>query len=260
MLMFHQEFDSALILRNYLHAGNPPGGEFEWLAHLAGLPGGLWLSYLVGGLLAGLVVYGVGLRYTRRVVLAFALADSVELSERWRWPCAVPWAFFGALVGLGLAVSPRGASDGPAGLLVFVLVLLVLGVLALTDWHTGFLPDELTLPLMWAGLVWSWLGYGVGVVQALGGAMAGYVFLFLIFWLYRWLRGREGMGGGDFKFAAALGAWVGLAALPWVLLLACSMGVFTALALSRRPGFTGVFPFGPCLSAAGAVFLWVVSP
>ena len=113
---------------------------------------------------------------------------------------------------------------------------------------------------MWAGLVWSWLGYGVGVVQALGGAMAGYVFLFLIFWLYRWLRGRDGMGGGDFKLAAALGAWVGLAALPWVLLLACIMGVFTALLLSRRPGFTGVFPFGPCLSVSGAVFLLVVSP
>ena len=140
--MFHQEFDSALILRNYLHGGNPLGSEFEGLAHLARLPGGLWLSYVAGGLLAGLVVYGAGLRYTRRVVLAFALADSVELSVRWRWPCAVPWAFFGALVGLGLAVSPRGASDGSAGLLVFVLVLLVLGVLALTDWSPAFCPTN----------------------------------------------------------------------------------------------------------------------
>lgn len=258
--MFHQEFDSALILRNYLHVGNPLGSAFEGLAHLAGLSGGLWLLYLGGGFVAGLVVHSIGLRYTCRVVQAFALSHSVNVPVRWRWQCAAPWALLGALAGAGLALSTGGMVNGPAEMLAFVLVLSVLGVLALTDWYTGFLPDELTLPLMWAGLAWSWLGYGVGVMQALGGAMAGYSFLFLMFWFYRWVRGRDGMGGGDFKLAAALGAWVGLAALPWVLLLACVLGVFTAIALSRRPGFTGVFPFGPCLSAAGAVFLWVVSP
>lgn len=258
--MFHQEFDSALILRNYLHAGNPPDGALEALAHLAGLSGGLWLLYLGGGLVAGLLVHCAGLRYTHRVVRAFSLADSVNVPVRWRWQYGAFWALLGALAGVGLALRAGGMSYGLAGMFAFVLVLSVLGVLAVADWYTGFLPDELTLPLMWAGLAWSWLGYGVGVMQALGGAMAGYGFLFSIFRLYRWARGHDGMGGGDFKLAAALGAWVGLAALPWVLLLACIMGVFTALLLSRRPGFTGAFPFGPCLSAAGAVFLWVVSP
>lgn len=124
-------------------------------------------------------------------------------------------------------------------------------VLALIDARTRLLPDALTLPLMWLGLALAWSGRGIALHDAVAGAMAGYGFLWLLFWLFKAFNGREGMGYGDFKLLAALGAWLGWQPLAMVLLMACLAGVLTAMFRQKtlRPG--GSYPFGPFLAASG---------
>lgn len=128
-------------------------------------------------------------------------------------------------------------------------------MLALIDARTRLLPDALTLPLLWLGIALAWLGHGLDLQDAIAGAMVGYGFLWLLFWLFKALSGREGMGYGDFKLLAALGAWLGWRPLPSLLFVACVLGVLFAMGRQRTFAPTGSYPFGPFLAAAGIAAL-----
>jgi leader peptidase (prepilin peptidase)/N-methyltransferase len=124
------------------------------------------------------------------------------------------------------------------------------------DWDTTYLPDDLTLSLLWLGLVSASLGYsGVHLDDALWGAVAGYTSLWLVFWLFKLLTGKDGMGYGDFKLFAALGAWFGWTALVPLILLASCSGAVVGLVMKSRSALRegGVVPFGPFLAGAGFV-------
>jgi len=130
--------------------------------------------------------------------------------------------------------------------------------LALIDWDTTFLPDSITLPLLWAGLIASALQWtAVPLTQSLWGAVAGYVSLWLVFWAFKLVTGKEGMGYGDFKLFAALGAWFGWPALVPIILMASVVGAVIGIVLKinsqLREG--GYVPFGPFLAGGGFVSL-----
>lgn len=126
--------------------------------------------------------------------------------------------------------------------------------LTLIDWDTTLLPDDITLPLLWAGLVIAVPGYGeVSISDAVVGAAAGYTSLWAVYWGFRLLTGKEGMGYGDFKLFAALGAWLGWQGLLPVILCASVVGavVGIALKLQKRLREGGYVPFGPFLALGG---------
>ncbi|MEG0921221.1 MAG: A24 family peptidase [Comamonas sp.] len=130
---------------------------------------------------------------------------------------------------------------------------------ALIDWDTTLLPDDLTLPLLWAGLLCSALGWiAVPLKDSLFGAAAGYLSLWSIYWIFKLLTGKEGMGYGDFKLLAALGAWFGWQALIPIALLSSLVGAVIGIGLkifsSLREG--GYMPFGPFLAGAGFLVMW----
>jgi leader peptidase (prepilin peptidase)/N-methyltransferase len=123
------------------------------------------------------------------------------------------------------------------------------------DADTQLLPDDLTYPLIWAGLLINVNGTYVSLHDAVIGAAAGYLALWSIYWVYKLVRGREGMGYGDFKLLAALGAWMGWTTLPAIVLMASLVGsvVGVALMVANRRGFDYQIPFGPYLAAAGLI-------
>ncbi|XAH22556.1 A24 family peptidase [Xylophilus sp. GW821-FHT01B05] len=126
--------------------------------------------------------------------------------------------------------------------------------LALIDWDTTLLPDDITLPLLWVGLIAAVLGWtSVPLASAVWGAVAGYLSLWLIYWAFKLLTGKEGMGYGDFKLFAALGAWFGWQALVPLILVASIVGAVIGIAMKLRSSLRegGYVPFGPFLAAAG---------
>lgn len=133
--------------------------------------------------------------------------------------------------------------------------------LALIDWDTQFLPDDLTFPLLWAGLVGAALGWNpwAGLSTAFWGAVAGYLSLWLVYQGFKLVTGKEGMGHGDFKLLAALGAWFGWPALLFMVMLASFSGALVGLGLRAlgRMQASQPMPFGPCLAMAGFVALWL---
>jgi leader peptidase (prepilin peptidase) / N-methyltransferase len=141
-----------------------------------------------------------------------------------------------------------------------LLVTWFLIALAFIDVDHQLLPDSMTLPLLWLGLLasltgWSAMGSNLPVdpVSAIGGAAAGYLSLWLIYHGFRLLTGKEGMGYGDFKLLAALGAWLGLQMLLPIVLLSALVGALVGmtLILLRRQDRGTPIPFGPFLAAAG---------
>ena len=131
--------------------------------------------------------------------------------------------------------------------------------LALIDWDTTLLPDALTQPLLWAGLVCaalSWLP-GLTLIESLWGAVVGYLSLWSVYWLFKLATGKEGMGFGDFKLLAALGAWLGWQAILPIVLMASVIGAVVGLAMkasgSLREG--RYVPFGPFLAGGGLVVM-----
>ncbi len=136
---------------------------------------------------------------------------------------------------------------------LFFLYFLV--ALTFIDADTQLLPDDLTYPLIWAGLLININGTYVSLHDAVVGAAAGYLALWTIYWVYKLVRGREGMGYGDFKLLAALGAWMGWATLPAIVLMASLVGAVVGIALmvANRRGFDYQIPFGPYLAAAGLI-------
>ncbi len=130
----------------------------------------------------------------------------------------------------------------------------VLVALTLIDWDTTLLPDDMTLPLLWAGLIASALHWTpVALSAALWGVVGGYVSLWLVYWGFKLATGKEGMGFGDFKLFAALGAWFGWTALIPIILMASVIGAVVGIGLKFSSGLRegGYVPFGPFLAMAG---------
>lgn len=148
---------------------------------------------------------------------------------------------------------------GPTESTLFAL-LLVWALVALTaiDFDTQLLPDSITLPLMWLGLVLSYFGYLGDFNSAFAGAVFGYLSLWSVYWLFKLATGKEGMGHGDFKLLAALGAWLGWELLPAVILLSSVVGAVVGISLMifKKHGREVPIPFGPYLAAAGLLCLW----
>ena len=141
----------------------------------------------------------------------------------------------------------------PTALVWFAFAAAVL-VLGLIDWDTTLLPDDITLPLLWGGLIAAGLQWsGASLTSALWGAVAGYLSLWLIYWAFKLITGKEGMGYGDFKLFAALGAWFGWTALVPIILMASVIGAIVGIAMKFSTGLRegGYVPFGPFLASAG---------
>lgn len=142
--------------------------------------------------------------------------------------------------------------------LTYFAVSLCLLALLTIDLKTQLLPDVLTLPLLWAGLLFHSLNSESQLSLYLWGAAAGYLVLWSVYWLFKLLTGKEGMGYGDFKLLAALGAWAGWVALPSIMLISALSGLIMALLLRLTkklpPG--AAMPFGPALAIAGWLVLY----
>src|SRR5690606_20482437 len=126
------------------------------------------------------------------------------------------------------------------------------------DARTQLLPDQLTLPLLWLGLVMSLVPIFVDSQPSIIGAAIGWLSLWSVFWLFKLLTGKEGMGYGDFKLLAALGAWMGAAALLPIILLSSLIGAIIGsivLGVKGKDKSTPI-PFGPFIAAAG--WVWFV--
>ncbi|WP_263260312.1 A24 family peptidase [Pseudomonas sp. RIT-PI-S] len=139
------------------------------------------------------------------------------------------------------------------------MLLLTWGLLAMSmiDVDHQLLPDALVLPLLWLGLIVNALGLFVPLADALWGAVAGYLSLWLVFWLFRLLTGKEGMGYGDFKLLSLIGAWGGWQVLPLTILLSSAVGAILGMLMLRARGASRAtpIPFGPYLAIAGWVAL-----
>jgi len=146
------------------------------------------------------------------------------------------------------------------GLAAAGAIALVWSLIALTfiDFDTQFLPDSITLPLLWLGLLLNLWGTFTDLPSAVIGAMAGYLSLWSVYWGFKLATGKEGMGYGDFKLLAALGAWLGWQMLPLIILLSSLVGavVGVALIILARHGRNVPIPFGPYLAAAGLLALF----
>ncbi len=148
-----------------------------------------------------------------------------------------------------------GASVETAGALLLVWTLVAL---AFIDLDTTLLPDSLTLPLVWLGLLFNLGGHFASLPDAVIGAIAGYLVLWSVYWLFKLVTGKEGMGFGDFKLLAALGAWLGWQLLPVTLLLSSVVGagVGIAMILLVKHDRRVPIPFGPYLAGGGVVALF----
>jgi len=167
------------------------------------------------------------------------------------------------LAGLGAAYAAYrfGPSLGALGAALFIWFTLAL---AFIDQETGLLPDDLTLPLVWIGLVVNLGSAFVPLRDAVLGAVAGYLSLWLVYWGYKLLTGKEGMGFGDFKMNAAVGALLGWKMLPLVIMLSSVVGLAFGLAqmFRARGGYDAGFRFhfGPYIAIAGIVALFWGEP
>ena len=174
---------------------------------------------------------------------------------RWRIPVRYPIVEAGGALVAGAAAMHFGIGIAAAG-----ACLLGWGLLASSaiDLETRLLPDSITLPLLWSGLAINLAGTFAPLGDCVIGAMAGYAVLWAVHHGFRLLTGRDGMGHGDLKLFALLGAWLGWQPLPAILLLASGAGVITGIALisSGRASRGTRFPFGPYLAAAGLAMLF----
>ncbi len=141
------------------------------------------------------------------------------------------------------------------GALAFVWALVALTFI---DLDTQLLPDSITLPLVWAGLLLNLVGGMTDLASAVSGAIVGYLVLWTVYWAFKLITGKEGMGYGDFKLLAAIGAFLGWQMLPVVILLSSLVGATVGIAMIalRSHGRDIPIPFGPYLAAAGVIALF----
>jgi len=158
-----------------------------------------------------------------------------------------------------VAVAHFGWHVAALGAVVLTCFLIAL---AFIDFDTQLLPDSMTLPLLWIGLAFNLWEVFAPLHAAVIGAIAGYLSLWGLYWLFKLATGKEGMGYGDFKLFAALGAWFGWSALPSIILLASVVGAVVGIALMgvARRGREVPIPFGPYLAGAGLLALYFRDP
>jgi len=171
-------------------------------------------------------------------------------------PISVEYPLVELLTGiLSLAVAMKfGASIQLIFALLFTWSLISL---ALIDFHTTLLPDSITLPLLWLGLLISLVPVFISAPDAIVGAAAGYMILWIVFQTFKLITGKEGMGFGDFKLLAALGAWLGWAKLPLIILLSSLTGAIIGIMMMVlfKHKRSQPIPFGPYLAIAGWIAL-----
>ncbi|WP_245391706.1 prepilin peptidase [Salinicola aestuarinus] len=166
------------------------------------------------------------------------------------------------LLGGLLAVSLVGVQGLAWPTLWLLGACLTLLALAVIDWRTQLLPDALTLPLLWAGLLYQLLLQPLMLASGVLGAVAGYLILWSVYWVFKLTTGKEGMGYGDFKLMAALGAWLGWQSLPLLLLLSAGLGAIVGVVMvaTQRHQRDQPLPFGPFIALAGWVVLLIGEP
>lgn len=159
----------------------------------------------------------------------------------------------GALTALAAWHFGFGASAVGAILLIWALIALTA-----IDFDTQLLPDDITLPLLWLGLLFNVSATFTPLPQAVLGAVMGYLVLWSVYWLFKLVTGKEGMGFGDFKLLAALGAWLGWQMLPLIIMLSSLVGAVVGIALIvlLKRGRNIPIPFGPYLAGGGLIALF----
>jgi leader peptidase (prepilin peptidase)/N-methyltransferase len=174
-----------------------------------------------------------------------------------RAPISIRYPMVEALTGLltAFAAAHFGFGWTAAGA-IFLLWCLI--ALTFIDFDTQLLPDSITLPLLWAGLLFNLSGTFTDLQSAVLGAIIGYLALWSVYWGFKLTTGKEGMGYGDFKLLGALGAWLGWQMLPLVILLSSLVGAVVGIALIvlAKQGRNVPIPFGPYLATAGLIALF----
>lgn len=172
-------------------------------------------------------------------------------------PIAIRYPLVEAVTG---ALTAYAAWHFGFGLAAAGAILFVWAMIALTgiDFDTQLLPDSITLPLVWLGLLFNLFGTYTSLTSAVIGAMAGYLALWSVYWVFKLATGKEGMGYGDFKLLAAIGAWLGWQMLPVTILLSSLVGAIVGVGLIvlAKRGRNVPIPFGPYLAAAGLLALF----
>ncbi len=166
-----------------------------------------------------------------------------------------PFVELAAGLAAGYAATRFGFSAAGFGAMLFSWALIALAAI---DYDTQLLPDDITLPLVWTGLLFNLWATFVPLSAAVIGAVAGYLTLWSVYWLFKFATGKDGMGYGDFKLLAAICAWLGWQALALVILLSSVVGAVVGIALMvfARHGRDKPIPFGPYLAAAGFIALF----
>ena len=172
-------------------------------------------------------------------------------------PISARYPIVELLTGLATAYAAwrYGATLAGAGAMVFLWAMIALTFI---DADTQLLPDSITLPLLWLGLLLNVNATFVDLSSAVIGAVSGYLVLWSVYWLFKLATGKEGMGFGDFKLLAAIGAWLGWKILPLVILLSSLVGAIVGIGLIvlAKRGREVPIPFGPYLAAAGVIALF----
>lgn len=174
-----------------------------------------------------------------------------------RAPISARYPLVEAVTGLltAFAAAHFGYGWAAAGAIVLIWCLIALTFI---DFDTQLLPDSITLPLLWGGLLFNLSGTFTDLHSAVVGAIAGYLSLWSVYWAFKLATGKEGMGYGDFKLLAALGAWLGWQMLPLTILLSSLVGAAVGIVLIvlAKRGRNVPIPFGPYLAAAGLLALF----
>jgi len=174
-----------------------------------------------------------------------------------RAPIGIRYPIVEALTGVTTAYCAWRFGFGYAafGAMLFSWCMIALAVI---DIDTQLLPDSITLPMLWVGLLFNLRGTFVDLPAAVIGAIAGYLVLWTVYWAFKLATGKEGMGFGDFKLLAAIGAWLGWKMLPLVILASSFVGAIAGIALMvlARRGRDVPIPFGPYLAGAGLITLF----
>jgi len=174
-----------------------------------------------------------------------------------RTPISPRYPIIEALTGVLFAFSAIKFGSAPAALGAVILVSSLVA-LAFIDIDTQLLPDSITLPLVWIGLLFNLSATYIDLHSAVIGTVAGYLSLWAVYWGFKLATGKEGMGYGDFKLLAALGAWLGWQMLPLIILLSSLVGAVVGIVLIvvAKRGRNVPIPFGPYLAAAGLLALF----